>query len=389
MIAFLPNTTAFFGYTATFLGKIRNRTNLPNLRLVYDGANYDDEVISVSQVVRSLNLSAGTVTVVVDNSAGTFNGRITDDTWDQQRAYVQMYFDGLAEYMNLFAGIVTRVTYQGATATIYIRDHMAQMLNREVGDWENEEDYYSAAYNPADLVWAILTDSNYGNLDNTAGVGNTDIDYTQWGSWKTDMTNTSYSIQGRFTGQTIRDILMRVCFLTDSYIWVNGDGLFEFAMHDGASLPTGSENYTDANIVPEDESNIPFLDTDIDNPRNQISSWYGYDPDTEKSTGASGVDAGSQAQYGKFRAIDKSTWLWHADSASSSAFRTAYLQRHADPYRQIEFESFMASWLEDIGHTVSVTNGLLSITSQTMTIIEMILYPMDGRTHMKLYWDWD
>lgn len=379
--------------SAEFLAKIRNQANFPNLRLVLDGVTYDDEVKSVSQVVRSLNLSAGTVTVVVDNSAGTFNGRITDDTWDQQRAYIKVFFDGLAEYMNLLAGIVTKVQYQGATATIYIRDHMAQMLNREVGDWENEVDYYSSAYNPADLVWAILTDSDYGNLDDTESAANTDIDYTQWSSWKTDMTNASYSLSGRFTGQTIRDILLKVCELTDSYIWVNGDGLFEFAMHAGSSMQDSTEDFTNDNIIPEDESNIPFLTADIEDIRNKIRSWHSFNPDTGKSTAALGTDADKVAHYGIFRAIEKDNWLWHADSASSSAFRTAYLQRYAYPYRQVELMATMGAWMNDLGHTADVTNELLEMDAVTMTITEMILYPDPGAKphmcHVKLYWDWD
>lgn len=388
-------------WSADFLAKIRNQVNYPNLELTLDGVEYQDEVNSVSQIVRSASLQAGIATVVVNNSAGTFNGRITDDTWDQQRQYVKINFDGLAEDMNLLAGIVSKIEYQGARATIYIRDHLAQMLNRSVGDWATEVDYYSGAaphagdgYSPAWLVWYILTTSAYGNLDNTAGAGNTDIDWTSFSNWATDCATANYALKGKFTGEmTIRDIILRVCELTDSYAWVNADGKFEFAVHDGANQPAGSESYDDDLIIPEDESNTPFLVIDTDHIRNELISWWGYDPtadEPEKSaTRAIGTDAGSQGQYGEFHYMDMDRNIWHANATSHSSYRAAWVARFAGPRRVVRFEAQMPSWLEDIGHTVSVTNSLLGISSETMTIIKMILLPDKGHTLMTLYWDWD
>lgn len=387
-------------WSADFLQKIRAQTNDFRLRLTLDGVNYDDKIIRVSQIVRNNTLSAGTVMVTVDNSSGWVNSRISDATWSQQRSYITMYFVGLAEYMNLFAGIPFKIEYQGKNAVIYIRDHMAKMLKKEIGNWEQEIDYYSASaphagdsYDAAKLVWHILTDSNAGNLSDLQSSANTDLDWDQFEAWATDISNSGYKLKAKFTGQTIRDILLRVCELTDSYCWCDADGKFNFSMHDGSSMMTGSENYTDDNIFPEDKSGIPFLTTDIDHIKNHLTTWYDIDPtveNPEKSGTRVYVEhTGSSGHYGEFRHVDMDQTIWHADSTSSSSYRAAWLQRYAHPHRMIQFEASMGSWLEDVSYTVSVTNSLLGITSLTMTITEMVLLPDEGKTIMTLYWDWD
>lgn len=388
-------------WSADFLKNIRAQTNDFRLRLTLDGLNYDDEVIRVSQIVRSNTLSAGTVMVTVDNSDNTFGTRIQDSTWDLQRSYVRMYFIGLeSEVMDLFAGIPYKIEYQGKNATIYMRDRMATMLKREIGNWEQEIDYYSGSaphagdsYSAAEMVWHLLTDSNAGNLDSTRSSANVAIDWDQFLAWKTDCTSKGYKLKGRFEGTSIRDILLRVCELTDSMIWVNSSGLFSMSMHDESSQGTGSENYTNDNIVPEKKGGIRFLTIDIDNIKNHLTTWYGIDPTAEhpekSGTRVYTEDTGSSGHYGEFRHVDMDQTIWHVDTTSSSSYRGAWLQRYKDPHRMVQFETFMMSWLEDVSSKVNVTNSLLWSGAKTMTITEMVLLPDIGKTIMTLYWDWD
>ena len=128
--------------TANFTARLRAQVNHPRLRFVYDGTNYDNSrILSVSNIHRDKNLSIGFLTITLENSDETFNYPITNNLGLYENALtnpitatLQLYFSDLAEYITLFTGRVERIDYEGKVAIFHIRDRLAQILDRPVGD---------------------------------------------------------------------------------------------------------------------------------------------------------------------------------------------------------------------------------------------------------------
>lgn len=133
---------------------------------------------------------------------------------------------GNQEWLDILTGWADDPDFPEAMVNLAIRDKFAGLLEKELGSEESPLDYYSAAYNPADLTWSILT--VHGGLDSTASTANTDIDYTTWSAWKTACSTANLSLKARFTGQSMREVLELIRNLTNSDINEAGNGKIKF-----------------------------------------------------------------------------------------------------------------------------------------------------------------
>jgi len=145
---------------------------------------------------------------------------------------------GNQEWLDILTGWADDPEFPEALVNLPIRDKFAGLLEKELGSEESPLDYYSSAYNPADLTWSILT--THGGLDSTASTANTDIDYTTWSTWKTACTTVNLSLKARFTGETIREALELIRGLTNSDIYTAGNGKIKFFRFTQAAPPAES-----------------------------------------------------------------------------------------------------------------------------------------------------
>lgn len=268
--------------TAAFVTKIGANDAEPIVRFVYDGFVYDDYVIDAPTIMRGGDIIAGTVNIVLSNADQTFNIFVADRINTMgKHAHIGLWFDGTLGYLYLMTGIVEDVSYNAATITLSIRDAMAPMLEKRMGSGPEPVDYYTVAnaFNPATLVWQILTEE--GELDSTESSFNTQIDYASWQAWQARCTAHSYRVRGRFPGTTIQNALLRIAELTHSFFWVDGEGFFKFAMFEPPHLAGGGDETYDS-------SNSVSIDIDIDKStvKNIIKIYFGHDPDAEYGPGA-------------------------------------------------------------------------------------------------------
>jgi len=234
------------------------------------------------------SVAAGTITIIEDGlsneAAGdlvTVLGEPRFNFFVEDRintlgkpCHVGLYFSGTLGILYLLTGTVEDVSYNGATITLSIRDAMAPLLEKRIGSGQGPIDYYTQGnpYNPATLVWKILTE--YGELDDTESTFNTQIDYTSWQAWHTRCAVRTYQCKARFPGTTIQNALLRIGDLTNSFIWVDGEDKFQFAMFEPPYVAgVGDETY--------DLNNAVDIDIDIDKStvKNIITIYYGHDPD--------------------------------------------------------------------------------------------------------------
>jgi len=256
-------------------------------RVTIDGSTNNDGTYRIATV------AAGSLTLVVGETLTTegagdlvsalgqpaFNMFVEDRINNMGKpCHLGIYFNGTSGYLYLMTGTVEEVVYSGATITLSIRDAMAPMLEKRIGSGQAPADYYSMRnpFNPATIVWNVLT--SWGGLDDTFTTDNTQINFTSWQAWFDRCAAHNYLVRGRFPGMTIQNMLLRVGDLTNSFIWVDGEGFFQFTMFEPPYVAGGSDATYDAD-------NSVAIDIDIDKSTiaNVINIYYGHDPDVNNN----------------------------------------------------------------------------------------------------------
>lgn len=151
------------------------------------------------------------------------------------------------EWLNILTGWGDDPEFIGSSVSVAIRDKFAGLFEKALGSDDSPIDYYSAAYNPADLTWDILT--TYGGLDSTASTANTDIDYATWSTWKTACASANLSLSGKLTGQSIKEALELIRDLTNSDISVDGSGLVTFLRRIKAAASGSEQSFNTTNAT--------------------------------------------------------------------------------------------------------------------------------------------
>lgn len=169
---------------------------------------------------------------------------------------------GNEEWLDILTGWGDDPEFPEATVFLPIRDKFARLLEKELGSDEVPLNYYSSAYNPADLTWDILT--THGGLDATASTANTDIDYITWSTWKTACATANLSLKARFTGQSIREALERIRDLTNSDIYQAGNGIIKFFRFTQGAPPAESclfntDKFKDFSVKPDSSKILNHL----------------------------------------------------------------------------------------------------------------------------------
>lgn len=355
--------------TAGFLTKLQAQHNQPRIRFTYDGSNYDAYVLGISQLRRDAKLSTGIVTVRVANADQQWNNFISDLTDLGLVSAVKLYFLGDSEYLPLFSGKVEKVEYAGAETILSIRDRLAEMMEIPIGSGGSPvSTYYGTSVNPASLVWDILTNASYGNLDDTESTANTDIDYAAWSAWHTTYcAGQNFKVAARLTGQTIRTVLQEVAYLTSSEISINADGKLDF--HPPYNTGTGM-SFNASTAKPID---LSISKEDI---CNQIQFFFGYDPPNDSWDGTytdntSNDASTSQSTYGVKRVTEEGKVVWHANQTSANNACEQVLNNWAWPVKEISISGMMKGYVCEIGDVITVTEPLKGLSNASVRIEEI------------------
>jgi len=333
----------------------------PRVRFKFDDVNYSDYVLKIGQISRDTEVTAGNVNIDVVNTDQTFNILSSTPTKLGNYAQVELYFPGLSEYESLFKGTLEKAIFNtDGTVTLQCRDRMATMLEKPIGYGTAPVTF--AATGPASLVWDILTNTNYGELNSGTTTGNPDIDYTSWTNWRTSMNSQSFKLAARSAGASIRELLQLIADLTNSLIWVNGDGKFDFQW----SFYSNDRLFTRSNCL------AISRDIEEESLANTVGAGYGYDTDTGFWAGlTSSSSVSSQDDYGKKAVYFENKTVWHATSTSASNFCTGYLALHDAPIEHIYLTSTLYGYTAYIGGDVRVTDSLLDISTASLRIEEI------------------
>jgi len=358
----------------------------PKVYFIFNGTDYSHYVASVSPISRDADyIVAGNISITLSNTDGTFNTiKANKSSWITKEGSVRIGF-GMGLWDNrlwdnltwgdgayyLFRGRLEDVSYSGVNVTLVFRDKAGYTFEKILGTSGSPLDFYTSVWNPADMVWSILT--TYGGLSSTADASNPDIDYTKWAEWKTTCASIGYNLKAEFKGSSIKGALKKIAFLTNSTIYVDGEGKVVCSMW--LEEISGTPETFNSNKITE----IPSIDFKRSDVINKYLVSYGYTPSTKVWDGSVTVqDTASQTNYGVYD-TDEAGYVWHHDSGSATNFAERKLAKTKDPYEEFSFSGTLETLKLELGICLISTLSFLGWSSQYLKIKKISFQPMDGK----------
>ena len=271
----------------------------------------------------------------------------------------------LKEELPLFSGyaIEASYNYDEKSVNINFRDRISLALERRMEHvsggvvypiWTNYYTILGAKVDPhtvSEIVWIILTDANYCDLDNTASTANVDIDYTSFLAWVADV-DAVYDIGVVAEGQTCSDIWMKIAQMTESVFWVGGEGKVKFMTgRTAGTYPL----YTNEMLT------FPEMRVAMEDRVNSITCKWRYTPDTDTwLSDTSGVAVASSyvgptnVPYTYTSEIIDDRTVFHNSVASATAYTTARLIRTAAPPREFTITTQLLGFSEDVRSDIAL-----------------------------------
>jgi len=413
------------------LGKLSEQAVHPKRKFTFNGVDETDRCEVLPSITRQADeVSTGYATVEVYNGGKYWNKLkdnpeaylrqegvisleiLTNDSqylnrWGNKKWDELKWYSG--ETLNIFTGRLDDFKFRGDKAFLVFRDKLGYLFDRKIGTKDIPIDFYSATgwlardyssgINPADMVWYLLTDPDMGDLDNTASSANVDINYTEWSTWKTQMTSLGFLLQGNFTGQTIGNILKKIMTYSHSTIFAEGDGLIycRYWLEEIIYSPDlgGSDDFDVDNILSK-----PNLNQGVDDIINRVTIFYGYDPDTAGTppdptwAGHRGVDENanladtdSQSTYGLRPKNYEDTVIWIPSSAAADSFGERIILWWKDPKKELEFNAGLTGFPHQLSDALRVNYPLFGVyfsNTEGYTLKELTMDVMTGLCSWKL-----
>lgn len=348
---------------------------VPEKKFSFDSTVFSDKVYDYGHYVQKMYegdpLAGSDLTVVATNDNKEFAFLRTDKTNIGRIGTMDLGHN--AEFVNRFTGYLDNVRFlvkDRSLVQLYFTNRAQQAIDRTVGSYTYPVDYSDEARNFADLAWQLLTVQC--GLDTTASTGNLDIDYASWLNYWNICDLLQLKGQAYCTGETVAELLRRICELTDALIYPETDGKIYF----NKFMPKENSSaylFTDALSHIDESPELFFNRLRI---INKAKVWYGYDPSTQLWTGSvTESNTTSQGDYGLLGKEYNSTSVWHEDGASADAFAIRLVARYTDPLETVIFTAKKGSQaiLHQIGDEIKFTWGQQDATNKLMKV-----YGLDG-----------
>jgi hypothetical protein len=372
------------------LAAFRQNLLKPSVKLrykfLYDSTDYTSQILKIGTIRRDMNLATGKALVTLNNAGGWWNFLKATNNALGDTAEIQVYVEGdAANAYTLFKGTVHYPIYEGSTATIQIKDHNSKFLDRRVGSNASPATWYQGQTRDAnEIVWRLLTTD--GGLSGLVSPANTDIDYAYFVRWRDNHIATeNYELKGLPKGQTVGQLLMIICQMTHSFIWIGNDGKVKFA----PPFEPGF-TYTDANTgkrgKPGQGRDLQVVDDKI---INDVTVRHGHNFSQGSWVGSvNNTDATSIAKFGTFAKTIEGRIFAHMTAASATSDRDDTLVYYAFPLRFVNLIGGLPAIMEDLGRELTVSDTLKGISSQSM-YSEQIIYDLDTwDVEIKARWPW-
>ena len=373
---------------ATFRQNLLKPSVKLRYKFLYDSADRTDMITKngLGTIRRDVNLSSGKAVITLNNAGGWWNFLHGSNDALGDTAEIQVYIEGdAANAYTLFKGTTRNPKFVGSTVTLNIKDHNSRFLDVKVGSNKDPVTNWQAqSSSVAEVAWELLVD--HGELSGLNSPANTDIDYVSFARWRDNhIIANNYEIKGKPAGQGVAECLMIICQMTHSYIWVNNNGLVEFAppYEPGFAYDennTGKESKPGQGRDLEIEDDKILNDVTVRRGHNfTIGSWVGSVNDTS---------AASIAKIGTYDKVIEGRVFTHSTEPSAQSDLDATIADYAFPLRFFNLIGGYPAIMEDLGRSITISDALKGISNES-AYVEKIIYDLNTwEVEIQARWPW-
>ena len=257
------------------------------------------------------------------------------------------------EYIPVFKGYLKQITFNKEKAKFKFKDKMWELGERKIGDSENPVTFTSVI--PSDIAWALVT--CYAPYNGSKDNNNPDINFVKFEEWSSVFSADSVLMSARYEGMKVNQALANLARMTESAIWVEGDGKLNFQRFSTASS-------LDITFTADDlkELSIDLNDTKLIN-KQFIAANYSVNSDyflinvyDESSTSVNSF--GLREDYME----DSSIWFVNSASALTIAQRRTIV--YGAPPRKFDLSTMLGGVYRQIAETIRIDDTFFGITSE-------------------------
>lgn len=256
------------------------------------------------------------------------------------------------EYIKVFTGFLKDIQYSEKKCTLKIKDRLWDFYERKVGDPDAHVDIGSTI--PSDIAWTLCT--CYGGLSGVASTSNPDIDYAKFLTWAAQFSQDNILMTANYQGVTVAEALNRLGRMTDSAVWIEGDGKLNFVKFvEPSSLDITFTRDEFADIMIDVES-LRVVNRHYTNFDYSVTSEYW----TKTVFAQSSLSVDS---FGLYEQQSKDETIWYVDSVGALGLSQRKVNLLKDPPKRFQFRGGLYGVHKQLGETVRLVDSFYEITS--------------------------
>ena len=256
------------------------------------------------------------------------------------------------ELITVFTGFLKNVQYPKPECVVSLKDRLWDFTEKKVGESDIPVQFSSEI--PSDIAWTLCT--CYGELS-TDSATNPDIDYTSFQEWAGILSRDNIICDAYYDGQKITEGLGSLAKMTDSAIWVEGDGKINFKRFSNASS---------LDIVLTIDDEILDLTIDVVTQRliNRQSVAFNYSQESNywQST-ILYQDSTSVNTFGLNEELIEDETIWFVNSVHAMNLAQRRVAHYKDPPKLFDIKTPLVGIYRQLGETIRVVDSFYNQTS--------------------------
>jgi hypothetical protein len=256
------------------------------------------------------------------------------------------------EYAKIFTGFLKDVHYSQKQCTLRIKDRLWDFAERKVGDPDAHVDIGSSI--PSEIAWTLCT--CYGGLSSVRSASNPDIDYPSFLTWAAQFSQDNILMSANYQGMTVAEAVGRLGKMTDSAVWVEGDGKLAFKKFiEPSSLDITFTRDEFKDILIDVES-LRVINRHYTNFDYSVGSEY-----WQKTVFTQ--NSVSVNSFGLYEDAAKDETVWYVDSVGAMGLSQRKVNLLSNPPARFGLTSGLYGIHKQIGETVRLVDSFYDLTS--------------------------
>lgn len=365
-----------YDVSSWFLSQLEQRNSKPVRKFLIGTSDYSSRVEKYPRFKRTANnIKSINVNVDLSNEDGKFNNFYHYTYTIPNTCTLKVGFTHPTsgdELVTLYTGFLKDVAYPDKKrCTLKLRDRLWDFSERKVGDSDVPVDIGSTI--PSDIAWSLCT--CYGGLSSVASTSNPDIEYADFLVWAGQFSADSVLMSAHYEGKKVVDALSRLGKMTDSAIWIEGNGKLmfkKFIEPSSLDVTFTDEYYLDLGI---DVESLRLI--------NRHFTYFDYSVESNFWTKTVfSQESISVNSFGLKEGITQDETIWHVDSIGALTLSQRKVNLLKDPPKKFDLSSGLYGINRQLGETIRLVDSFFGITSASGWRLVEAEYDMDGTKTM-------